>query len=54
MYPKDWEERKEDANAVASQPEGPLKETIDTGDDKYHSAPKVLREVKGSQHISLI
>ena len=51
MYQKDCGGRKEDANAVASQLESPLKETIDTGDDKYHSAPKVLTEVKGSQHI---
>lgn len=42
---------KEGANAVASQPESPLKETTDTGDDKYHSAPEVLTEVKGRQYL---
>lgn len=51
MYQKDWGGRKEDANAVASQPQSPPKETIDTGDNKYHSAPKVLTQVKGSKHI---
>lgn len=52
--PKGLGEWKEDTNAVASQPESPLKETIDTGDDKSCPAPKVLAEVKGSQHIFLI
>jgi len=52
--PKRLGERKEDTSAAASQPDSPLKETTDTGDDKHHSAPEDLTEVKGSQHIFII